>query len=189
MSDHTTSPQTKIGIFPYIIAGMSFIRLIGVLFGIIAIIWGLILLKRGGKRLIIIGLLGISLTVTLYGSLYYFGFVQRGGVYDELRKDLAQNNLNSLVQTVEFYKTQNGSYPDSLKTLESAAPQGSFVFITDPTDVTSQPPREFYYQTVGTDKYYLRSVGPDGQPFTDDDIVPQIASAADSKIGLLTEQQ
>ena len=103
-AQQASSDQNKIGVFPYIIAGMSFIPLIGVLFGIIAIVWGIIALNRGGKRLIIIGLLGITLTVTLYSSLYYFGFVKRGGIYDDLRKDLAQNNLNSLVQTVEFIK-------------------------------------------------------------------------------------
>ncbi len=188
-AEQASSSQNKIGVFPYIIAGMSFIPLIGVLFGVIAIVWGIIALNRGGKRLIIIGLLGITLTVTLYSSLYYFGFVKRGGIYDDLRKDLAQNNLNSLVQTVEFYKTQHGSYPDTLKTLESAAPQGSFVFITDPTDIENQPPREFYYQPVEGNKYYLRGVGADGQAFTADDIVPQIASGANSQVGLLIDKQ
>ena len=189
MSDQASSSQNKIGIFPYIIAGMSFIPLIGVLFGIIAIIWGITTRNRGGKRLIVIGLLGIALTVTLYSALYYFGFVKRGGLYDELRKDLAQNNLNALVQSVEFYKTQHGRYPDSLKTLENTAPQGSFVFITDPTDIENQPPREFYYQPVGDNKYYLRGVGTDGQAFTADDIVPQIASGANSQVGLLIDKQ
>jgi len=51
----------------------------------------------------------------------------------------------------------------------------------------SGKPRYFYYERVGTDHYYLRGVGPDGRPFTADDILPQVQLTPGSKLGLLIE--
>ena len=96
--------QKKLGNFPFVIGGISFIPLIGIIFGGIAIIWGLLTKKLGGKKLAIIGFSGICFSFILYGSLYYFGFKQRGGVYDDLRDKLNQKTINSLVQSIEFFK-------------------------------------------------------------------------------------
>ncbi len=64
--------QEKLGTFPYIIGGVSFIPGIGIIFGIIAITWGLVTKKLGGKKLAVIGACGISFSIILYGSLSYF---------------------------------------------------------------------------------------------------------------------
>ncbi|RYG97371.1 MAG: hypothetical protein EON58_09920 [Alphaproteobacteria bacterium] len=64
MSTASTS-QEKLGTFPRVIGGMSYIPLLGVPFGIIAIIWGLVTKKLGGKRLAAIGAGGIAVTVVL----------------------------------------------------------------------------------------------------------------------------
>jgi hypothetical protein len=175
--------------FPFVIAGLSFIPLLGIPFGIAALIWGITTKKAGGKTLALLAGSGILVTLALYGSLFYFGFAKRGGIYDELRAQLAQTNLNSLVQAVEFYKVQHGSYPESLKALEESLPKNSMIFINDPTDVSfSRKPRYFYYERVGADHYYLRGVGPDGVAFTSDDILPQLQQTPDSKLGLLVER-
>jgi hypothetical protein len=102
----------KLGGFPFVIGGLSVIPLLGIPFGIAALIWGITTNKIGGKKLALLGGAGIVVTLTLYGSLFYFGFAKRGGIYDELRTQLARNSLNTLVQAVEFYKVQHGSYPD-----------------------------------------------------------------------------
>ncbi len=91
----------KLGAFPFVIGGLSFIPLVGVLFGVAAIVWGLCTSRAGGRKLIILGGAGISFTVLLYGGLFYFGFVQRGGVYDELRTKLARTMPDSLVPAGE----------------------------------------------------------------------------------------
>ena len=120
-----------------------------------------------------------------FASLYYFGFVQRGGVYDGLRRQLTQQELNEGVSQIEFYKTVHGEYPDDLGKLpQGAAGQGTMFINVDSTN--PQNPRPFFYQRVGCDHYYLRSVGPDGQPFTQDDLTPVVAPEAVGKIGLLT---
>jgi hypothetical protein len=179
----------KLGGFPFAIGGLSFIPLVGVPFGIVALIWGITTKKLGGKKLALIGSLGIIFTVVIYGSLFYFGFAKRGGVYDDLRTKLAQSSLNSLVQAVEFYRLQHGSYPESLKALQESLPKESMVFVFDPTDVKfGGTPRYFYYERLGTDHYYLRGVGPDGLPFTSADILPQVQLTPGSKLGLLIER-
>jgi len=47
----------------------------------------------------------------------------------------------------------------------------------------------FYYERVGADHYYLRGVGPDGLPFTSDDILPRGTATPDGKLGRLIESQ
>ncbi|MCP4094680.1 MAG: type II secretion system protein G, partial [Planctomycetaceae bacterium] len=91
--------QEKLGILPFVIGGVSFIPGIGIFFGIVAIIWGLATKKLGGKKLAVVGACGIGFSVILYGALFYFGFVQRGGVYDDLRVQLSKNTITSLVQS------------------------------------------------------------------------------------------
>lgn len=181
--------QEKLGTFPYVIGGISFVPGIGIIFGIVAIIWGLVTKKLGGKKLAAIGACGIGFSVILYGSLFYFGFVQRGGVYDELRIQLSKNTITSLVQAIEFYKTQKGHYPDSLKVLQQSLTENSMVFVHDPTDVQmGGEPRYYHYELVDQEHYYLLGVGPDGQPYTDDDILPNINIDQNSGVGLLIHQ-
>ncbi len=184
-----TNERPKLGGFPYVIGGLSYIPLIGILFGGIAIVWGLATRKSGGRRLATIGTGGILFTLLLYSALFYFGFAQRGGVYDDLRSKLAASTLTSLVQAVEVYKLQNGRYPDSLETLRKSLPKGSFVSVFDPTDVRlGGASRYFYYEVVDADHYYLLSVGPDGKPFTSDDIVPSVEVKSGGKLGLLIKR-
>lgn len=188
MVEMESSKSDKLGILPYVIGGMSFIPAIGVLFGVVAIVWGLTTRKFGGRRLAAVGAAGIGFTVVLYGALFYFGTVRRGGIYDELRARLAQGMINSLVPAIEFYKIQNGAYPESLKILQDSLPKDSFVSVVDPSVVTfGGEPRYFSYERVGQDHYYLRGLGPDGRQFTADDIVPEIPSTAGGKTGLLIE--
>jgi hypothetical protein len=181
--------QEKLGTFPFVIGGVSFIPGIGIIFGIIAIIWGLATNKLGGKKLAVIGACGIGLSVILYGSLFYFGFVQRGGVYDDLRIQLSKNTITSLVQAIEFYKTQNGHYPESLETLRKSLPENSMVFVHDPTHVQmGGEPRYYHYELKDQDHYYLLGVGSDEQPYTSDDVLPNIEINQNSSVGLLIHQ-
>ena len=160
--------------------------MIGVRFGIVAIVWGLVSQKKGSKALALVGAGGIAFTLVLCGGLFSFGMIHRDGVYDELRQKLAEQQLGQLVQSIEFYKVANGDYPTSLQQLQEAVGEKTTIFIHDPTDVKIVTgPRYFYYELVGTDRYYLRSVGPDGQPLTADDIVPTVNNALLPKLGLL----
>ena len=183
--------REKLSASAYVVAGLSYIPLIGVVFGIISVIRGLVTKKVGGRKLAFIGAGGIAFTVVLYSGLFYFGFVQRGGVYDGLRVKITESTITSLVQSIEFYRTQNGNYPASLEILRESFPEGTAVFVFDPTEVGGfgHTSRRFYYQLVGDDHYYLLSVGPDGLPFTRDDIHSKVKIGPDSQVGLLIKKQ
>ncbi len=115
--------------------------------------------------------------------------MHRGGVYDELRVQLAETTLTSLVQSIEFYKTQNGHYPDSLATLQASFPENSMVFVFDPTYIEMGTDQRYYhYELQGESNYYLLGVSADGQPYTGDDLLPKIEIQPNSGIGLLIHQ-
>ena len=188
-NEDKTSGTGKLQSGAFVLGGLSFIPLLGVPLGIAAIIWGFATKKIGGRKLALIGLGGILSSVLLYGGLFYFGFVQRGGIYDSLRERLAQSMLTSLVPAIEYYKILHGEYPPDLDTLRKSLPKNSFIFVSDPTDVRFGQPKNFYYERVGNDHYYLRSIGLDGESFTADDILPEVDQATAKNLGLLIDRQ
>ncbi|CAM3362505.1 type II secretion system protein GspG [Shewanella violacea] len=176
------SSSDSTGCLGYVIGGMSFIPLIGVLFGIIAIIWGF---KAKNSKLKYVGSAGILFTVILYGSLGYFGFVQEDGIYDELRATMAKTQLTGAVQAIEFYKVQNGQYPDSLETLQKSQPENSMVFLHDSTQVNIDEIKLYYYKVINENSYHIRSYGRDGLINTRDDILPTPIE----NVGLIADYQ
>ena len=179
----TTQPPLPGGYYAFGCA--SFVPLLGIFVGAIAIAIGLTSRKKGGKVLALLGAGGIAFSVILYGSLFYFGFMQRGGVYDGLRAQMAQSTIDALVPQIEFYRLQHGTYPPSLDALRRASSAQSMLMTYDPS---SFMPRPFYYQRIGDDHYYLRGVGPDGKVFTADDLVPDVDVPDGSRIGLLKQK-
>ena len=157
------------GCLGFVIGGLSFIPLVGVIFGIIAIVWGY---SVKNTTLKVVGSLGIAFTIILYSSLGYFGFVQEDGVYDELRQEMAKSQMNSAIQAIEFYKVQNGIYPDSLNTLQESLPENSFVFLIDPTQVDASEGAYYFYELLNEQKYHIRALGRDGVFNTEDDVLP-----------------
>lgn len=180
--------RKAIGVGAFVVAGVSFVPLLGVLPGLIAVIWGLVSNRKGAKLVALLGAAGIMVTIALYGSLFYFGFAQRGGVYDGLRTQLAGTQLNQLVPIVETYKLRHGAYPSTLDDLAKDIPANSAVSIFDASGHDPTKPRKFFYEPAGEGHYYLRGVGEDGQPFTADDILPDVTGGLDG-LGLLIERQ
>jgi hypothetical protein len=182
-SSSNSTTQQNVGCLAYVIGGASFIPLIGIIFGVVAIIWGLL---RKVKSLVLLGIGGILFSVILYGALFYFGFYHRGGVYDKLRSDMAVTMLNRTVKDLEYYKLQHGHYPAKLEALK-AENKDDLSSIYDPTAMQRKDSKSqyFYYELDSSGTFYfLRSVGPDGIPFTSDDILPTIPEEERIKTGL-----
>ena len=144
----------------WVFGGLSFIPLIGVLFGITAIIIGAVGKKKGQ---IFLGMAGILFTVAIYGSLYYFGFVAKTGVYADLKVQLASQIINTDAGQIALYKSQNGKLPEKLSDLGTPSQKNMF-FIADPwmTNILLTP--------ENNGKFELRSAGPDKNFNTSDDI-------------------
>lgn len=175
--------RKPLGCLPYAIGGASFIPLVGVVFGLIAIVWGI---ARRTWQLIVLGACGILFTIVVYSALFYFGFFHRGGIFDDLRSQLAVTMLNDCVKEIEFYKLQHGHYPARLSELDPKDKM-QFAKCFDPTIIDLNPKRDrhFFYQLDPSGSFYfLRSVGRDGVPFTADDIVPTIPEDERAKTGL-----
>lgn len=148
---------------------LSFIPLVGVLLGIIAIVLGIISIKKikkeglGGKNFAIagitLGVLGIVLTVVAYGYLFYQGFVAD----TPARVKLTQEELNQNAGSLELYRKKFNTYP---KTLEEVTNAGFTIF---PVDAY----QNLFYYKVSADgqSYELRSLGYDGEYDTRDDIL------------------
>jgi hypothetical protein len=133
-------------------------------------------LKYKDKKLTFIGIGCILFTILIYSTLYYVGFVSDFGKKGWDKH--AEMALTTLVKHIEFYKLENGKYPDNLKQIES---KNEFIFIVDPTQKADKDnPKYFNYKNLG-EKYLLFSPGNDGITNTKDDIYPIIKT--NNKIG------
>jgi len=151
-------------------------------FGVIA---GLVLLYQGiirfkSRLLIIIGVADILFTIVFWAAMRHWVFNSPSIV--RMEKQLSQGQLNTIFKNVELYKIQHGDYPDSLQQIEDLRKD---LWISDalPRKGSRLKPDHYYYQKTG-DKYWLFSVGEDGEPFTADDIYPTMNPADSTKFGL-----
>ena len=153
-----------------IMSGLSFIPAIGVFFGIVSILISLFNFKRF-KLLFILGLSGIIFTTVIYSSLYYFGTVKRGGIFDDLRVSTNIYLLKDINKEMTIYKYQFGTYPNELKDILKV---NNNLTLIDPIVYrikNYQGDSLFYYKKT-TDSFVLFSIGFDGKPFSSDDIYP-----------------
>ncbi|HYC15158.1 MAG TPA: hypothetical protein VEC75_12980 [Stellaceae bacterium] len=187
--------QRKVGALAYALAALSIIPVIGVVLGAMSITWGVNTRKARGKRLAAFAALGVAVsvgaTVVLYresGAIGLMRWLERHDTFDLIRAGVARSALDRLVPAIEFYKVRYGHYPETLEELAESLPQETDIFIIDPMTVRAgRTPANFFYRRVDPDHYYLRSVGPDGIPFTADDILPSIEILPGSTLGLIKE--
>ncbi|MDP4227048.1 MAG: type II secretion system protein GspG [Bacteroidota bacterium] len=159
-----------------ILSALSFIPVIGVVFGIISIIIGLTDFKRF-KLVFILGVSGIALTILIYGSLFFVQQnLKKNGTIDKMQIQTTEMFLNNLSNEIENYKCKNGSYPCSLQQVSN---MNSLIVVTDmfnPNNSKKKADKSKescnYYYKVEKDTFILFSVGKDGLPFTKDDILP-----------------
>jgi hypothetical protein len=156
---------------------LCLIPLIGAFIGLVFIILGISRFKD--KWFTLIGVAGITFTVIIYSSLFYA--VEHTSIFKESNKLMSQNFLNDLVKEVEFYKLENGQYPDSLQQLKT---KDEFISIYDPIHSMGSENSVFGYER--RENYYnLYSSGYDGIPNTEDDFYPEVSKKLIGKIGLL----
>lgn len=106
-------------------------------------------------------------TVIAYSALFYVGFSSEAG--KKGWEKIAQFQLNALVKDIEYYKLQEGNYPDSLKQMEKP---NVIIYTEDPTQ-SELKDSDYNYKKIG-EKYILFSSGSDRIRNTADDIYPQI---------------
>lgn len=190
MTSTPTHSAEKLGPMAHIFAWLAFIPYFGFLFGVIAFFWGLITRKSDGKRVAKIAAIGLTVSLAIYGALFYMNASERSEHYAQERRQLAQVGIDLLAPAIEQYKIQQGHYPESLKALKATLAADSVVSILDPqSGIHANEYKPFFYQLVDAEHYYLRSVGPDEQPFSADDVVPQQQASNNALTGLLLEKK
>jgi hypothetical protein len=173
-----------LGAFPYVVGGLSYIPVAGVLFGAVAVLWGTATRKAGGKGLAIVGAGGIAFTAVCCASFLYFSAAQ----VKEAEASLAKQTITSLMYAIEFHKTQTGMYPEDLHTLSDLLPEYQRAIMFDPmTRQTENGVRAFHYELINESHYVLLGVGADDEPYTGDDIVPDVKLQNGSGMGLMIE--
>lgn len=159
----------------YYIGILCLIPLFGALLGIILILLGIFRYKD--KWLIIIGTIGILITLFAYLSMFYF--IKYSDLNAKGSAKLSQEEINNLAKRIEFYKFQTGVYPDNLERLRSF---DNTSIIYDPILLRKMDDKintTFIYNKI-RDHYKLFSVGIDGIPNTSDDIYP---NTSDTTVG------
>lgn len=153
---------------PYFMGLLGLFPFVGFFVGIGLTLYGIIRYKD--RKLVLIGIACMLFTILTYSALFYLG--NFSGMGKKAKEQHAQIQLNSLVKDIEYYRIQNGKYPDSLKQLEA---QNEIVFLEDPTQ--SELDEHYYnYENLGK-KYLLFSSGSDQIKNTIDDIFPLIKNA------------
>lgn len=142
------------------------------IFGIlISIVFLTLNIIRNDKKGIIYR--GFFLIISMISTCIFFINLINGKGTKEGFAKLTQVQLNEVITQIEFYKLQNGFYPDSLQQLNS--PKKYAVIIQDPLLVLSKPQSQtiFNYQRL-ENHYKLFSSGIDLIANTKDDIYPSI---------------
>ncbi len=151
---------------PYLMGLLGLIPLVGFFIGLALLLYGIF--KYRNVKLMIIGVACMLFTVFTYYSLYR---LSKSEWSLKITDSIAQDELNTLVPHIEFYKLEHGVYPDSLPQIGDAS---LFVPIYDRSQIArSRKASRFNYENLGV-SYLLFSSGPDGIPGTADDLFPQI---------------
>lgn len=169
--------SSDLNLLQLLLAGIGFLPLLGLPFSLIAIAWGLLVGKRRGTKLVILGAAGPILSLVLVVG--FIAFVSPMIFYGPSAKERANKflvtTLMGACDAIEAFKRASGRYPAKLNELTNSPKYLLTYDPFQPTQITKgyvkQPP--FYYQRLSDPPgYYLFSVGKDGKAFTSDDVLP-----------------
>ncbi len=186
--------HNRISRLVYIPALCSFLPIIGIPFGISAILWGFSDWKIGGRKVVTISFLGLLSTFFL-GCLIYSTVIRAisSPAMTATKTSYTKISLAFIIRYIEYYKLGHGYYPntlDDLKEKDITFNEPAFIdlFTSPLLSPTGGPSEQQYFYEVHDDgnSYELFSVGPDKIPHTQDDIYPVVLDDYRSILGLRT---
>jgi len=172
----STAEKQKHGVSFYILAGVSFIPLVGIFAGLACIIGAVRGQKSNSKLIGGLGFAGIMVSVVLFGNLAYHMFTNFDSKQFEPQ---SIKNLSLLVNHIEKYKSKNGQYPLTLEALRENLAHDEFITSFDVSlpIQTSGEKLDFHYELINRGQNYLLfGIGQDTLAFTNDDIFPDVES-------------
>jgi hypothetical protein len=177
----------RVGVF--VLAATSFVPLVGIVTGIICIIIATVGKKSNSKLLGGLGFAGVMSSVVVYGSLFYQ--LLNNEEFSKGFEAHAIGAMTSLVRDIEYYKLQQGHYPESMAALRGSLRVGETAFFLDISGSLNTDGEQgtlYYEVTNGGEHYLLFSVGQDAEPFTQDDIFPIVDPEKDKNSGWVKER-
>lgn len=156
----------------FLVAACSFIPALGFVFGAIAVSWGLISERRRAMLAVIMGGTGALLNIAAVFLVAWQ--LDRSDIYDQARIDATWLDLARLVDALEGYHDRTGSYPRTLQALVANPMQLRLVNIHDQAGGILSRRLYQYHLADSGNTYDVFSAGPDGVPWTTDDIRPTL---------------
>lgn len=182
----STEEKKKHGAGAFVLVGISFIPLIGVLTGVICILNAAITRRPNSKLLGFLGFCGVMVSVILYGVVLPNMF--KNTDFSKQFEPHAISAMTSLVRNIEYIKMQSGAYPANMEEVRGNLKEGEMVFSYDMSGPfgIDEKQRDFHYEVINDGgNYLLFGVGVDATAFTEDDIYPLIDPVKDKNIGWL----
>ncbi|MDM7924427.1 MAG: hypothetical protein QUS35_00230 [bacterium] len=180
--DRERKSRKSVGWPGYALAIASFIPYIGPVVSSAAIFYGWTRRRSGGGRIIALGVLGgLVSTAAFIGRFEPKQPVVKPSVVSAAAETRAL--LNGLVRAAEAFRERSGAYPESLPAL--AAETDTVLQFLDPASGgESGAVVPFYYSLDPSgETYTLLSAGRDGEPGTEDDILPSLTDEELSRTG------
>jgi hypothetical protein len=166
-----------------LVAGLAFVPVLGFLFGSAAVTWALVSDRPRRTLSLILGGTGAALNLAVPILMVVVSpqgrlLVQRAEI-DQTRQD-----LTTVVTELERYHTRTGQYPPTLRVLVGYPIPSRLINIHDHSQSILRWNRTYAYLVSddGT-TYDVFAVGPDGIPYTADDIRPEIPDSLRQTVG------
>jgi hypothetical protein len=157
-----------------VLAVLSFIPGLGVLFGSAAVTWGLLSTRPRARLAVGIAAAGVLLQFVVFVAFLVSSSRNRP-LLDQALGEVTRQDLLKLVRALESYHQRESFYPASLPALQSRHLFARPVNIFDQSAGLSLRFRPFQYRLAEDGSGYdLFAVGPDGEPHTADDIRPAL---------------
>ena len=179
-------PRQPRPIWPlYVAAGLAFFPVFGFFWGSVAVSWGLVSSRPGARRAVVIAASGALLN--LIGIFVYLSSSAGKGTYQVGYQLAIRRGMGDVVAALEEYHTQLHRYPETLGALnQERGPLHAVAIIDIGEGILHVDAARSYQYAVAPDgrSYMLFSIGPDGEPGTDDDIRPLVPDSLQGKTGL-----
>lgn len=156
----------------FVLAGLSLIPLLGVLFGFIAACWGLVTDRPRGLLAAAFGGGGAILNVAVV-AIIGFSVLQQNPMFKGIAGGIARMELDSLVAHLDAYRAEHGRFPSALSDLPPPGGPGRALPMIDHSIslLNMTTPYEYRPSRDGQ-QYDLIGAGADGIADTADDVLP-----------------
>jgi hypothetical protein len=188
MTEPTQNPKPKSPAPLYVLAGTSFIPVLGLVLGAIGLTWGLLSSRPNAIRAGVISAVGAMLN---FVGLFALGFYLASGdgeITARAQEIAVQQDLVKIVRALEEYHEETGAYPAALTDLQRRPAVLRTLNLFDHTGGVFRPRVYEYELSRDGTTYDLFSVGRDGEAGTEDDIRPVLPDSLAAVAGYRPEK-